>query len=175
MNKAEPGPPGHREHNHRDDDVIEPAHADRRRALARLRIEHHRQHDHAEQHERHGADQPPAAAALQSIDVLSFSHAMISPTVRNEPKTTILSFSPARSFAAANAFCGESCSSNGALAPVCRKAFFSSSAVAARGPDNEAKCQRVMRGATARSTPAMSLSRSMPQTAIVCGANPEAE
>jgi len=48
------------------------------------------------------------------------------------------------------------------------------SAWAPRGPGREARCQRVMRGAISRSTPAMSLSRSMPHTAIVSGANPEA-
>src|SRR5207302_11079566 len=93
------------------------AHADRRGGLARLPVEHHRQHDHGEQHQRHRADQAPAAAALQGVDVLSFSHAMTSPTVRNEPKTTILSFSLARSFAAANAFCGESWTRTAHLLP----------------------------------------------------------
>ena len=45
---------------------------------------------------------------------------------------------------------------------------------APRGPGSDARCQRVMRGASARSTPPMSLSRSMPHTAIVSGAKPEA-
>src|SRR5207253_2779010 len=83
----------------------------RRRAAPRLRIEDHRQDDDGEQDERHRADQAAAATALQGVDVFFFfsSHAVVSPTVWKEPKTMILSFSPAPSAAAANASAGEAC------------------------------------------------------------------
>ena len=58
--------------------------------------------------ERDRADQAPAAAAFQRLDVLCFSHAIASPTVRKEPNTTILSFSLALPSAAASAAPGDS-------------------------------------------------------------------
>src|SRR6185436_281176 len=137
------------------------------RALG-LGIEHHRQHDHGKQDQCNGTDQPSAPPAFQCLDVLLFfSHASTSPTVRKEPNTTILSFSPARPSAAANASAGEAKHS-----PATNCA--SSCALAARGPCSDARCQRVTRGASVFSTPPMSLSRSMPQTAMVSGAKPDA-
>ena len=49
----------------------------------------------ASKHQGDGADQAAPAAALQCFDVLRFSHSVTSPTVRKDPNTTILSFSPA--------------------------------------------------------------------------------
>src|SRR6185436_1448846 len=144
------------------------AHAHRRRDRARLRIEQHRKNDHREQYQRDGTDQPPAAATFERIYVLLlFSHAMTSATVRNEPNTMILSPSLAAAFAAANACAGES---NRYASPETLAAR--SAAAAPRGPGSEARCQRVTRGASSRSTAPMSLSPSMPHTAIVCAANP---
>src|SRR5262249_25538725 len=137
------------------------AHAHRRRHRARLRIEHHRQDDHREEHQRHGADQPPAATTPERVYVLLlFSHAITSATVRTEPNTTILAPSPARAFAAANASAGESKTETHAESD----GSFSTrtEAFAPRGPGSEARCQRVTRGASSRSTAPMSLSRSMP-------------
>ena len=86
------------------------------------------------QHQRDGADQPPAAAALQRFDVLLFfSHAITSPTVRKEPNTTILSPSlralaaPRRAPRAGEANLSDARSR-------CADALASSSADAPRGP-----------------------------------------
>src|SRR5712671_6087523 len=84
------------------------AHAHRGRASARRWVEHHWQDDDSEKHEGNSADEAPSPAPLQRIDVLLlFSHAMVSPTVRKEPNTTILSFSCAASFAATKACAAE--------------------------------------------------------------------
>src|SRR5207237_5930411 len=143
------------------------AHAHRGRRIARLRIEHHGKHDYGEKDEGNRPYQASSPAALQRFDVLLFlSHAITSPTVRKDPNTTILSFSSAASSAAAKASARE--------ANLCAPGRYaaSSSAVAPRGPASEARCQRVTRGFISRSTPAMSLSRRMPHTAIVSGQKP---